>query len=285
MDGLGSTRALSDESGLATDRYIYDAFGQVLTKIGDTDNSYLYAGEQRDINLGLDYLRARYLDVDTGRFVSRDTFEGFQRTPVTLHKYLYANMNPVNLIDPSGQVASLELLIVISTIGTSIASSIATFNSLQRNAQKLVDEQSDTKPSALPSCPKTEKDLQAERTGTKKPPADDPKSRYQWVTDNAITFRIFHPGAASAYRRRSEGISGQQCSYDRHGKLITAGPAAGTPDLISPEFSKINHFFADVLPGFKPPINADWRKYHAQPQWAPQNARKAPANFVTSETF
>ena len=102
VDGLGSTRALSDESGLVSDRYIYDAFGQVLTKIGNTDNSYLFAGEQRDSNLGLDYLRARYLDVNTGRFVSRDSFEGFFRDPVSLHKYIYANANPVININPSG---------------------------------------------------------------------------------------------------------------------------------------------------------------------------------------
>ena len=71
-------------------------------KIGDTPNSYLYAGEQRDSNLGLDYLRARYLDVETGRFVSRDSFEGILRDPGTLHKYLYGNGNPVNRTEPSG---------------------------------------------------------------------------------------------------------------------------------------------------------------------------------------
>ena len=110
VDGLGSTRALSDESGNQSDIYIYDAFGQVLTKIGDTENSYLFAGEQQDSNLGLDYLRARYLDVGTGRFVSRDSFEGFIKEPVTLHKYAYANLNPLNNIDPSGLFAVLSVL-------------------------------------------------------------------------------------------------------------------------------------------------------------------------------
>lgn len=109
VDGLGSTRVLSDESGLVSDLYIYDAFGQVLTKIGDTENSYLFAGEQRDFNLGLDYLRARYLDINTGRFVSRDSFEGFLRDPISLHRYLYAHSNPVNLIDPSGYMSLGEI--------------------------------------------------------------------------------------------------------------------------------------------------------------------------------
>ena len=119
VDGLGSTRALSDESGLATDSYIYDAFGQVLTKIGDTDNSYLFAGEQRDSNLGLDYLRARYLDVATGRFVSRDTFAGSLQEPITQHRFLYANANPVINIDPSGFRANslAELSAALSFVG------------------------------------------------------------------------------------------------------------------------------------------------------------------------
>ncbi len=118
VDGLGSTRALSDENGLLTDNYIYDAFGQVLTKIGDTENSYLFAGEQRDSNLGLDYLRARYLDVNTGRFVSRDSFEGFVQNPVTLHKYLYGNANPVNNIDPSGNVTLSGLAVAFGVVAT-----------------------------------------------------------------------------------------------------------------------------------------------------------------------
>ncbi len=109
VDGLGSTRALSDESGLATDRYIYDAFGRVLTKIGDIENSYLYTGEQRDSNLGLDYLRARYLDINTGRFFSRDTFEGILQNPITFNKYIYGNANPVTYTDPSGEFSLTAL--------------------------------------------------------------------------------------------------------------------------------------------------------------------------------
>jgi RHS repeat-associated protein len=102
VDGLGSTRALTDINGLLTDAYAYEAFGEIIKQLGNTQNSYLFAGEQRDPNLGLDYLRARYLDVSTGRFVSRDSFSGFYKEPLTLHKYLYANANPSNLTDPSG---------------------------------------------------------------------------------------------------------------------------------------------------------------------------------------
>ena len=39
---------------------------------------------------------------ETGTFVSRDTYSGNTNSPVTLHKYLYANANPVTYSDPSG---------------------------------------------------------------------------------------------------------------------------------------------------------------------------------------
>src|SRR5262249_19980601 len=83
VDGLGSTRALTDSSGLVTDRYVYDAFGRTISQTGSTVNVYLFAGEQRDTNVGLDYLRARYLSVGAGRFTSHDPLPGVSFIPVT----------------------------------------------------------------------------------------------------------------------------------------------------------------------------------------------------------
>src|SRR5262249_17628393 len=66
VDGLGSTRALTDVAGMVTDRYVYEAFGRTIGQMGTTVNEYLFAGEQRDARVGLDYLRARYLSVGAG---------------------------------------------------------------------------------------------------------------------------------------------------------------------------------------------------------------------------
>ena len=52
--------------------------------------------------MGLYFLRARYLDVSTGRFWSMDDWEGDPESPISLHKYLYASCTPVNKIDPTG---------------------------------------------------------------------------------------------------------------------------------------------------------------------------------------
>jgi len=66
-------------------------------------NNYLYRGEQFDSDLGLYYLRARYYNPATGRFMSRDPLDGQTKDPASLHKYLYADGDPVNGIDPTGR--------------------------------------------------------------------------------------------------------------------------------------------------------------------------------------
>jgi RHS repeat-associated protein len=119
VDGLGSTRALSNEDGNLTDTYSYDAYGTLINSSGTTVNPYLFAGEQYDPNLEQYYLRQRYYDPQVGRFTRRDTYEGRLDEPVTLHKYLYANANPVNYIDPSGYFSLKEALLAID-IGSTL---------------------------------------------------------------------------------------------------------------------------------------------------------------------
>jgi hypothetical protein len=71
-DGHGSVRALTDTNGNATDTCDYDAFGNEIhtstTLSSPTANEFLFAGEQFDSDLHLDYNRAKYLNVTTGRF-------------------------------------------------------------------------------------------------------------------------------------------------------------------------------------------------------------------------
>ena len=101
-DGNGNTRYLTGTNGAITDTYLYDAFGSLLASTGSTPNDYRYAGEQYDNTLGLYYLRARYLNAGTGRFWTRDSFAGNSQDPISLHKHLYVQANPVNNTDPSG---------------------------------------------------------------------------------------------------------------------------------------------------------------------------------------
>jgi RHS repeat-associated protein len=125
-DGHGSVRSLTDLSGTVTDTYDYDAYGVLLARQGTTPNHYLYSGEQFEPGLGLYYLRARYLNPDTGRFCTADSFEGFATVPASLHRYTYSANDPVNALDPSGHYTLAEV-----RVATAIASTI---NSMVVNA-------------------------------------------------------------------------------------------------------------------------------------------------------
>jgi len=107
-DGGGSVRQLTNSAGVVTDTYDYDAFGNLIHQTGSTPNNYLYRGEQYDSDLALYYLRARYYNPATGRFMSRDPEDGVPTDPATLHKYDYADGDPVDGTDPSGRNAVME---------------------------------------------------------------------------------------------------------------------------------------------------------------------------------
>jgi RHS repeat-associated protein len=111
-DGGGSVRQLTGTLGTITDSYDYDAFGNKINSTGTTPNNFLYRGEQYDSDLGLYYLRARYYNPLTGRFIGRDPEDGKIKIPATLHKYLYASGDPVNRIDPSGRGDLIEVSLV-----------------------------------------------------------------------------------------------------------------------------------------------------------------------------
>jgi RHS repeat-associated protein len=107
-DGGGHVRALATTTAALTDHYTYDAYGILIASTGTTANHYLYRGEQFDPDLKLYYQRARYLNAETGRFWTQDTYEGSPGTPASLHKYLYANSDPVGGWDPSGKFSLLD---------------------------------------------------------------------------------------------------------------------------------------------------------------------------------
>ncbi len=92
--------ALTDGSGTVTATYAYDAFGAVRSQTGSATNPWRFTGQQLDAESSLYFLRARYYDPSTGRFLGRDPLSA------SVNPYSYADNNPVNATDPSGMVAT-----------------------------------------------------------------------------------------------------------------------------------------------------------------------------------
>jgi RHS repeat-associated protein len=97
-DALGSITSLSNPAGALANTYIYDTFGNLATSTGSVTNPFQYTGREFDSETGLYYYRARYYNVQLGRFISEDP-TGFAGGP---NFYAYAKNRPTNFIDPTG---------------------------------------------------------------------------------------------------------------------------------------------------------------------------------------
>ncbi|MCP4138554.1 MAG: hypothetical protein GY754_46780, partial [bacterium] len=122
-DAQQSVRQLTNDAGIVTDAYVYDAFGVLINGEGSTENNYLYAGEQFDAAVGLYYLRARWMNQQNGRFTSMDPFVGDYMAPESLHKYSYAKNNPVDYNDPSGLFFNMQGVATAQSIYNTISKS------------------------------------------------------------------------------------------------------------------------------------------------------------------
>ena len=107
--------------------YDYDAWGNTVNTTGSTPNVYLYRGEQYDPDLTLYYLRARYFNPLSGRFLTRDPEEHKPMRskhkpldPGKFHTYLYATGDPINRIDPRGRDAIIEYALEIGESDASV---------------------------------------------------------------------------------------------------------------------------------------------------------------------
>jgi len=100
-DGLGTTRALINNSQAITQSYNYQPFGEGINHPAEPATTHLFTGEYFDNDLGYYYLRARYYDPRAGRFTGFDPADDYANN---LHKYAYCGNDGINNMDPSGQM-------------------------------------------------------------------------------------------------------------------------------------------------------------------------------------
>jgi RHS repeat-associated protein len=117
---------------------VYDSWGKLVSITGGsgenvTDNTshigYInplrYRSYYYDTETELYYLNARYYDPETGRFInSDDNFEG------GLNLFAYCYNNPVMFFDPSGDIAIVDDVVVVTLVGGA-ALTMATANYYQ----------------------------------------------------------------------------------------------------------------------------------------------------------
>jgi RHS repeat-associated protein len=94
---------------------------------------------------------ARYYNPNTGRFLSRDPENGILTDPASLHKYLYANGDPVNRVDPSGRGAyeyGLQIGIMIGRAAVAVAAVGCVVNAIWEGIDVVVEYASKYVPGA-----------------------------------------------------------------------------------------------------------------------------------------
>jgi RHS repeat-associated protein len=101
-DRLGSVRQIINTSANVVNYYTYNPFGEILESGESITNPWRFTGQYYDSETDLYYLRARQYHPHIYRFTTRDPFAGNFQEPLSLHKYLYCQNEPVNYIDPMG---------------------------------------------------------------------------------------------------------------------------------------------------------------------------------------
>ncbi|MCM3040575.1 polymorphic toxin-type HINT domain-containing protein [Paenibacillus motobuensis] len=103
FNGHGDIVGLTDSQGNQLNTYSYDIWGNPETVEETVPNIFRYSGEYWDNVTDLQYLRARWYDPNSGRFVSKDSYEGSIDNPLSMNRYSYVHNNPLIYTDPSGQ--------------------------------------------------------------------------------------------------------------------------------------------------------------------------------------
>ena len=101
-DHLGSTSMVLDADGNISQSVTYIPYGEIFVeeRNGTWNTPYLFNGKELDVETGLYYYGARYLNPTNGMWLSTDPlFEKY----VGMSPYNYCMLNPVMMVDPDGE--------------------------------------------------------------------------------------------------------------------------------------------------------------------------------------
>jgi RHS repeat-associated protein len=78
--------------------------GETLSSSGEGTTSYGFTGEWTDSYIELLYLRSRMYSPRTGRFITKDVWQGDYTRPMSYNGWLYIYANPINFTDSTGYI-------------------------------------------------------------------------------------------------------------------------------------------------------------------------------------
>lgn len=99
-DGLGTVTSLSNSAGALVQTYTFDSFGNLTNSTGSLTNPFQFTAREFDSETTFYYMRARYFDPATGRFISEDPLGPKNEGP---NLYAYVSNNPTMSVDPLGR--------------------------------------------------------------------------------------------------------------------------------------------------------------------------------------
>jgi RHS repeat-associated protein len=103
-DRLGTGMVMLDDTGARVVHRTYTPFGAEHASAGPGAWAPRhYAGHRKDEEVGLVYMQARWMDPQSGTFVSIDPVVPAAGDPQSYNAYAYARNNPVNVTDPTGK--------------------------------------------------------------------------------------------------------------------------------------------------------------------------------------
>ena len=135
-DHLGSVRAVTDAEGEVLDTFDYMPYGSEISSTSSTTTDYRFTGKERQsmVNNSIYDSFARFQNT-YGRFMSIDPkAESFYH----ISPYTYCAGDPVNLVDPDGDIPIIPILWAAYEVGSAIYDVYTTYST-------LVDENATTK--------------------------------------------------------------------------------------------------------------------------------------------
>ncbi len=116
---------MSDQKGEQVWQAEYKPFGEEFTVNDLVDNNRRFVGKEKDDETGLDYFGARYLSVESGRFLAVDPVRAVDEfsgqinsailtNPQRLNVYAYSLNNPYRYVDPDGEFGFLVCAAIVA---------------------------------------------------------------------------------------------------------------------------------------------------------------------------